>query len=339
MGITDVIIEYLYNFRSYISKYQFSIGFLTISTILCKLIALKLKRRDNAVNRLYYSNVLITGASSGLGRELAKTMYRLKCNLILTSRKEDKLITLRDQLKSEYPEIDTEIRLMELDLEYEESINQFLSKLKNTQIDVDILINNAGVRVRSDTQSVSLELEKKIMQINYFGPRQLTLGFLKLIQNSYMKRFIVMINSIQGISAVPYRGPYCASKHARLFLFFNFLSVYFNSFLVRAFTDVLRAEMHCTHSHINIQSIYPGNISMPESYPQYAFNGCGDLIEVNNSKKRAIAVDQVARRIFESIVQQQHECIIAPLTVRLFCYFRNIFNDMMINFQRKEALK
>ncbi|NWY07531.1 DRS7C reductase, partial [Nothoprocta ornata] len=90
---------------------------------------------------------------------------------------------------------------------------------------VDILVNNASMKVKGAVQSISLELDKKIMDANYFGPVTLTKA---LLPNMISRKTgqVVLINSIQGKIGVPFRAAYAASKHAAV-----------------GFFDCLRAEM------------------------------------------------------------------------------------------------
>uniref|UniRef100_A0A8C3SMZ5 Dehydrogenase/reductase SDR family member 7C n=1 Tax=Chelydra serpentina TaxID=8475 RepID=A0A8C3SMZ5_CHESE len=90
---------------------------------------------------------------------------------------------------------------------------------------VDILINNASMKVKGPVQSISLELDKKIMDANYFGPITLTKA---LLPNMISRRTgqVVLVNNIQGKLGVPFRAAYAASKHA-----------------AQGFFDCLRAEV------------------------------------------------------------------------------------------------
>lgn len=105
---------------------------------------------------------------------------------------------------------------------------------------IDILINNGGISVRANALEASLDIDLKVMTVNYFGAVALT----KLVATSMIHRghgHIVFISSVQGKIALPQRSAYSASKHA-----------------MQAFADSLRAEVS-THG-LKVTCISPGYI-------------------------------------------------------------------------------
>ncbi|XP_049491333.1 dehydrogenase/reductase SDR family member 7C-like [Panthera uncia] len=83
---------------------------------------------------------------------------------------------------------------------------------------VDILINNASMKVKGPAHKISLELDKKIMDANYFGPITLTKALLPDMISRRTGQ-IVLVNNIQGKFGIPFRTAYAASKHAALGFF------------------------------------------------------------------------------------------------------------------------
>ena len=88
-------------------------------------------------------NCLITGATGGLGKEIAKEFAKNGCNLFLTGRNNDKLNSLKNELKNSVNEI--KIDFEDADLSDDSEIQKLIEKVKNTFVNIDILVNCAGV--------------------------------------------------------------------------------------------------------------------------------------------------------------------------------------------------
>ncbi|KAJ8969354.1 hypothetical protein NQ317_016139 [Molorchus minor] len=114
--------------------------------------------------------------------------------------------------------------IIPLDLSDLESLPGHIEKIISITGHIDILINNGGVSHRGTVISTTLDVDVKIMQINYFGSVTLT----KAVLPSMIKRrkgHIIFTSSVQGLVALPERSAYSASKHA-----------------LQAFSDSLRAK-------------------------------------------------------------------------------------------------
>ncbi|NXU88562.1 DRS7C reductase, partial [Xiphorhynchus elegans] len=128
-------------------------------------------------------------------------------------------------------------KLILLDISDINCIRDVAKEILNCYGCVDVLINNASMKVKGAVQSISLELDKKIMDANYFGPITLTKAILP---NMISRRTgqIVLINNIQGKIGIPFRAAYAASKHAAV-----------------GFFDCLRAEME--EFDISVSTVNP----------------------------------------------------------------------------------
>lgn len=122
--------------------------------------------------------VIITGASSGLGEALAKCFYKEGCKLIIASRRYSELERVRDQLMGSglrkgtvYPPV-----IIQLDLQDMTNMADKVKTILGVYGYVDILVNNAGISFRGDAIDTSLEVDAKVMNINYFGTIGLTKG-------------------------------------------------------------------------------------------------------------------------------------------------------------------
>lgn len=125
--------------------------------------------------------VVITGASSGIGEALAHEFYAAGCRVVLASRRVGELERVRSNLlnqRSAGGEQQQLIRpdIVQLDLANVEQLAAKCEQILNLCNHVDILINNGGVSLRSDTISVKTEVDIRMMYTNYFGAVTLTKG-------------------------------------------------------------------------------------------------------------------------------------------------------------------
>ncbi|KAM6164432.1 dehydrogenase/reductase SDR family member 7C [Rhynchocyon petersi] len=170
--------------------------------------------------------VVITDATSALGKECARVFHTGGARLVLCAKNWEGLESLYDALVSVAdPSKTFTPKLVLLDLSDISCVQDVAKEILDCYGCVDILINNASVKVKAPAHKISLELDKKIMDANYFGPITLTKA---LLPNMISRRTgqIVLVNNIQGKFGIPFRTAYAASKHA-----------------VLGFFDCLRAEV------------------------------------------------------------------------------------------------
>uniref|UniRef100_A0A3P9BSK9 Dehydrogenase/reductase SDR family member 7B n=1 Tax=Maylandia zebra TaxID=106582 RepID=A0A3P9BSK9_9CICH len=173
--------------------------------------------------------VVITGASSGLGKESARVFHAAGVvqELTASSANTQKLIHTPCTVVFDLAKTDTVERAAE--------------EILKCYGQVDILINNAGISYLGNILETHISVQRDVMETNYFGPVALTQGLFNLpslfhffplstaLLPSMVRRHsghIVVISSVQGKIAIPYRSAYAASKHA-----------------TQAYFDCLRAEM------------------------------------------------------------------------------------------------
>ena len=143
--------------------------------------------------------ILITGASSGLGKATANYLYSLGYNVIGTSRTPKKY---KKEIK--FP-------LLTLDISQKESINELMKKLKQHTKKIDVLINNAGAGIIGPIEEINIEKAKEFFDINFFGQLFLIQKTLPIMRNQKYGK-IINITSIAGYMGLPFRGIYSATK-------------------------------------------------------------------------------------------------------------------------------
>ena len=159
----------------------------------------------------YFNNkrILITGASSGIGSALAIALAQPSVHLILVARNLDKLQSVATACAAKGAS--TEIHFLDVSIESE--IVAFAQKLKQVHPHLDILVNNAGISQRSQAEETPLMVDRRIMEVNFFGQVNLTKQLWPLLCNAAHAN-IVLISSVVGTFGFPQRSAYSASKHA-----------------------------------------------------------------------------------------------------------------------------
>ena len=153
-------------------------------------------------------NVLITGASTGIGREIALHLDRLGWRVFAGVRKE----VDADRLKKD---ASPELHTLMLDVTDPNSIHAAIERVGEVVTDsgLDALINNAGISVNGPIEFVPMNELRQGFEVNFFGVVATTQAALPLIRKADRGR-IVHIGSIAGRQAPPILGPYAATKYA-----------------------------------------------------------------------------------------------------------------------------
>ena len=182
--------------------------------------------------------IWITGASSGIGAELAKIYSHRGIKLILSSRN----VRALEQVKSEcyYPE---NIIILPIDLNDFYAAPALVKKAYNIFGRIDILINNAGVSQRSLIVDTQFNVFKKLIEINYLGTVALSRALLPFFLTQGYGHYVV-VSSVMGKYGSPFRSGYSAAKHA-----------------LHGFFDVMRMEHQ--KDNINVTIICPGFVRTP----------------------------------------------------------------------------
>jgi len=162
--------------------------------------------------QLFEKRILITGASSGIGKQLAIELAGYNARLILVSRNLERLKDVAEIIEGLYPENHKPVVVacdVTIEAEVEKAVNKVLSVLGG----VDILINNAGIGVYGPLHKTTLADFKKVMDVNFYGAVNFTLQLLpSIIKNK--SGCIVFISSVASIYGIPCYSTYSASKMA-----------------------------------------------------------------------------------------------------------------------------
>lgn len=181
--------------------------------------------------------VLITGASSGIGRELAGLFARDRSDLVLVARREDRLIELAEMLRSEFG---VDVFILPMDLSKRTAPKQVFSRLRKEKIEIDVLVNNAGFGSRGSVVELDTDLQVDMIQVNVGALTHLTRLFLPgMLQRG--RGGILNVGSLAGFQPGPNLAVYYATKA-----------------YVLSFTEALSEEI--TDPNIKITCLAPGPV-------------------------------------------------------------------------------
>jgi short-subunit dehydrogenase len=260
--------------------------------------------------------ILITGASSGVGRALAELFYKLpQYRTVVTARR----LSLAN-LRKNYEE-NNHFKIVELDVLDPKSRKRCLGTIRESWGDVDILINNAGISYRSVVEHMADDDEQLQMNTNYFGPFALIKDIIGSMREKGRGK-IINISSVSGMLAMPTMASYSASKHAlegaSEALWYEMKPFGINVSLI---------QPGFIHSH-SFRNVYYSNKSHPDkqrggAYSDY-YQHMGPFIE-KLMKLSWTTPEQVAKKILW-VIQKQNPPLWVPATpdATLFYFLRRL---------------
>ncbi|XP_077526392.1 dehydrogenase/reductase SDR family protein 7-like isoform X3 [Haemaphysalis longicornis] len=247
--------------------------------------------------------VLITGASSGLGEALAHKFFAAGCKVILASRRVAELERVKEDLLQsvQQPSVHHTPEVIQLDLADLSAIAEKAQQALRIHGRIDILVNSGGISYRGDACDTSIEVDVKLMMVNYFGHVALTKAILPSMMDM-REGTIVAISSVQGKIGLPFRSAYAASKHA-----------------TQAFFDSLLSEVAQYNIHVCVVS--PGYIRTNLS--MNALTGSGAVYGVmDETTATGMAPEDVADIVLEAVVNKRTDLVVASFVPRLVLLVR-----------------
>ncbi len=228
--------------------------------------------------------VAITGASKGIGAELARQLAAKGAKLVLAARSEKEL----EAVAADCREAGASVACVRADVAVERDCQAIVAGAVLAFGRLDTLVNNAGVSMWARFEDIEdMSILKRIMQVNYMGAVYCARHALPHLRESRGR--IVAIASLAGLMGVPTRTGYSASKHA-----------------MRGFFDSLRIELAGTG--VTVTVIYPGFVST--SIRETASGPDGTPIVVSPVKEdEAMSVEDCARRIVAAIERRERDLV------------------------------
>jgi short-subunit dehydrogenase len=252
--------------------------------------------------------VWITGASSGIGEALAHAFAEAGSRLILSGRDEAKLESVRAACSRP-----GEHRVVPFDLADSRAVVQTAGRVV-AEGPIDILVNNGGISQRATAAETTPDVDRRIMEINYFAAVTLAKAVLPGMRAQKSGHFVV-ISSLAGKFGAPRRSAYAASKHA-----------------LQGFFDALRTEVHDEGLRVTIAC--PGYIRTDIS--KNALRGDGSehgLMDGN--QEQGLAPGEAAQTILRAIRREKSEVNVGGkelLSVYINRFFPATFQRLMRRF-------
>lgn len=177
---------------------------------------------------------LITGASSGMGRDMARILSKMGYDLILVARRRERLLELKKEL-------DTNVTVIAMDLSIVQNNYKLYEKVKNKNI--DILINNAGFGLFGEFVKTEIETELKMIDLNVVAYHILTKLFLQDFVRKD-KGYILNVCSSAGFMAGPRMATYYATKN-----------------YITKLTMAINEELRVSKSQVVVSALCPGPVA------------------------------------------------------------------------------
>ena len=184
------------------------------------------------------SSALITGASSGIGREFARQLANRARAIVLVARRSERLADLRDELLNRNPNLEVHVRVV--DLADKAQIQLLIDSLAHDEIDVDLLINNAGLGDSGAFATSDPIRNEQMALVNIVALTSLTRRLLpQMIANR--RGGILNVSSSAGFLPIPGDAVYAATKA-----------------YVTSFSEAIRAELR--GKGVNVCAVCPGPV-------------------------------------------------------------------------------
>ncbi len=236
---------------------------------------------------------VITGASRGIGRELAFVFAKNGFNVVVSSRNEKVLEELAEEISNKYG---VKALAVKADVAVREDCMNLIDAAVSSSGRLDVLINNAGVGIYSPVEETEEEKLRHVFDVNFFGTFYCIKYALPHLKKSMGS--IINISSVAGIIPTPFMGGYSASK-----------------FALNALTEVLRAEVKKHGIHVLL--VCPGVIDT--DFTENAYGNYRPKLKLRGAKPSALA-----EKIFDCY-KDRKKFLVYPFYYRLMIFAYRMF--------------
>lgn len=250
--------------------------------------------------------IVITGASSGIGAELAHQAGRAGAKLVLAARDEQRLKAIAEKYPGSL--------VVPTDVTDEAACKHLMDRTVATFGRIDVLVNSAGQSMFAIFEQIQdLSVFRQIMDINFFGSVYCTYYALPCLKQS--KGLIVAISSLTGKTGVPTRTVYSASKHA-----------------VQGFFDSLRIELMGTG--VDVCVVSPGFVQTEMRQRAPGADG-KPLIQSHLREEEVMPVEECVRQIVAAIEKRKREVVMGGLRIKIGMWLKLIAPKIVDNMARR----
>lgn len=243
--------------------------------------------------------IWVTGASSGIGEALTYELSKQGANLILSARNLEALNAVKNQCIEP-----KKVIVLPLDLSDLPSLKKKTNLAIKAFGQIDVMVNNGGISQRSLAKDTIIDVDKKIMDVNYLG----TIALTKAVLPHFLERnsgHFVVTTSIVGKIGTPLRTSYAASKHA-----------------LHGFFDSLRAEVY--QNNIDVTLVCPGFVATNIS--KNALTGDGSAQQkMDKATANGIQPNRFAKLMVKAMAKKKPEVYIAGAKEKLGVFSKRYF--------------
>ena len=258
--------------------------------------------------------VIITGASSGIGKACAEEFARRGANVVLGARQFVTLCEVTADLEKRYG---IKALAVQTDVTKESDCEMLVKQAVMTFERVDVLINNAGISMRALFNELDLSVLKELMDVNFWGTVYCTKYALPEILKT--KGSVIGVSSIAGYRGLPGRTGYSASK-----------------FAMNGFMEALRTEL--LHSGVHVMVACPGFTTSNIRVAALAKDGSAHG-ETSMEEGKMMSAEEVARHITDGIAARKRTLVMTgqgKLTVWINKLLPALADKLVFNHFTKE---
>ncbi|MBA3480055.1 MAG: SDR family oxidoreductase [Lautropia sp.] len=228
--------------------------------------------------------IVITGASDGIGAEIARQLAPESPRLVLAARTEDKL----NEVAFRCRKAGADILVVPTDVGEQQQCQRLIAQAEERFGSIDVLINNAGITMQARFDQISdLATFEKLMRVNFFGSMWCTHAALPALTRS--RGLVVGVSSLAGKTGVPERTTYCASK-----------------FAMSGFFEALRMEL--AETGVDVTMVFPGMVGT--ALRRNGFNGSGERAGLSKwDESAAMSVERCAALAIEGMRVRRRDVI------------------------------
>ena len=261
------------------------------------------------MNRFTNKIIWITGASSGIGRATALRFAQEKATLILTALEDD----LLEEVKKECLTLGSpDVTTLPFDLSQLDQLPQLAQDALQAYGRIDVFYNNAGISQRGTTVEVSMNVIRKVMDIDYYAPVILTKAILpKMIEQGGGQ--LAVTTSINGLFGFPLRCAYSSAKHA-----------------LYGFYETIAAENY--KDNIRVTIVTPGRVQTNISVNALEKNG-EKHGKMDAGQAGGITPEKAANKIVKAIYKQKREVLVGSKEL-VMVYIKRFFPGLCARIAR-----
>jgi short-subunit dehydrogenase len=236
--------------------------------------------------RFHNKTIWITGASSGVGEGLARVFHQEGADLILSARRATEL----ERVKATCTQGPGSVQVVPFDLVDENERRAAAEQVLGQYERLDVLVNNAGIGQRSLIKDTRPEVDRRVMEVDFFAPVELTRLVLPRMM-AQRSGHLVVTSSVAGKHGIPFHAAYCAAKHA-----------------LHGYFETLRIEMLDYHIKVCLLVI----AGIRSNVASHALTGDGSEYGRDDwGSDVGMSAEECGRHVVSAMLADEHEPVIS----------------------------